>query len=310
MSGAILAAVEDPCCNTGVTQEAAFDFIRDFSGGYVVRFDYYRASVGFANAETENRLFSILKAGFGVSAEKCSPLYGYSHGFKFVDSRDCRTTMVSVFLKQGERPLVQASGVFAHELWLMLREPFAGHLRLTRGDVCLDAVGVTAFERLDGIIHGLALQRNVKSEVMGDWDTPGSPSGRTRYIGSRLSPVFRRLYEHLKCHGYGADARFELEAKPLSQFKAQFGDMSPDEILRSDDFSRRALAQCGVDLTRLVVRRGERPDVRPLAALARQYGAMVQRLLKDVYCGSAEDFIAALVTEWERQRSEANESKR
>lgn len=306
MSESEAAAVDgSPVCNTGVTRNRppqVIDFIRARNQRIAVVFDYYRATIGTAEPRFVRELEVLLSERFGVKPVKDAPLYGFPGAWKFCDGRDPSKVLARLFFGDELAPCVQASGPSAHELWMMLREPFAGRIRASRLDVCIDANGVDVFEALDSALRELALVRGLVLDQRGDWDSPGSPRGRTRYVGSRTSVFFRRLYEYAKHHGSGASVRYELEVKPESEAKLAYGKLSPAEVLRCDDFSRRFLFGLGVAVDKLSVpRRVERPEVRPLLFLARQYGKTLSELLTTVYNSDKHALACAIFDEVERQ---------
>lgn len=256
-----------PPSNTGVTIGGPLPgvaFVHDDAGQVLTRFDYYRASVDVS----VDRVVDVVRRAVGVDCVSRRGLFSYERGVSFVlDDLE----VASVFYSAGRAPLAQASGVFAQKLYDQLLPLGLDRLSLARADVSLDSSSGD-FELIDSVVREVALARNVETTLRGDWDTPGSPAGRTRYVGSRQSFRFRRLYEFAKWHGYGAAWRYELEVKPTSDFKLLYGAMNPMEILRADDFSRRVLNRLGVDLSRMVVRVDERERVAdPFANLASQY---------------------------------------
>lgn len=274
------AGVLPPLCNTGVTLPGV-SFVANAEGCVSLRFDYYRASV---DADLE-RLVDLVRRSVGCELREVRGLYSYERGLDFVSDSQ---VSASVFYGAGRPPLLQASGVCAQAVYEAVSVVGLDHLSLARADVCVDSAS-GSFESADSVLREIALSRNVGTSVRGDWDTPGCPAGRTRYVGSRLSFRFRRLYEFLKFHGYGSPWRYELEVKPTSAYKAIFGAMGPADILRSDDLSRRFLNRLGVDLSRLVVRSGESVQPSsPFDNLARQYS----RVLSDALASRCGDLAA------------------
>lgn len=255
-------------CNTGVTRPGqplnAVAFVGDSSGGVACRFDYYRASLDIPVEQAVD----LVRRASGVELSQGRGMFSFVRG---VDFKDDASTRASVFWSDDRSPLVQASGVYAQKLFDCVSVVGAERIRLARADVALDGAA-GAFEIVDSVLREVALARNVETSLRGDWDTPGSPSGRTRYVGSRQSFRFRRLYEFAKCHGFGAPWRYELEVKPTTAYKAVYGAMSPIDVLRADDLSRRVLFRLGVDLSRLVIGLdSERGSRDPFESLAAQY---------------------------------------
>lgn len=258
--------------SSGLSQKVAF--CEDKTGGVLCRFDYYRVSV----SEDLDRVLDLIRRAVGSDRVSGRPMFGYERGFNFLKDG---AIVASVFHSCNKRPLVQASGAFAQLVYMALQVIPRDRIALARGDICVDSVSGD-FEIIDSVIRDLALARGVCTSVRGDWDTPGSPAGRTRYVGARESFRFRRLYEYFKCHGVGAAWRYELEVKPTSSFKDSYGAMCPAEILRADDFSRKVLFSFGVDLTRLVVSVPSAESYRdPFANMVRQYHKILTAALAE-----------------------------
>jgi hypothetical protein len=268
-----------PYSNTGVSPPSGsasatnpispVTFASDPSGAVLCHFDYYRASV----LAPLSRVVDVARRACGVDICAARGRFSYTHGGVFLVDE---VEVGAVFWSPDRVPLVQASGVYGQRLFDGLSGIGRENVKLARADVCLDGA-CGAFESVDSVVHEVALARSVESSVFGDWDTPGSPSGRTRYVGSRQAFRFRRLYEFFKCHGYGAAWRYELEVKPSTGYKQAFGSMSASEILRSDDFSRRVLYRLGVDLSRLVVSVPAKPvSGDPFSSLVRQYWRILE----------------------------------
>jgi hypothetical protein len=115
-------------------------------------------------------------------------------------------------------PHLISKGFSAHEVyeWL-IKLDYA--YSVSRVDVCTDTVVPNMFDVLTKHQLAFSTARHIHPEPAGDWFTPGSPLGRTLYLGSRKkgSQAHTRTYEK----GKQLDAnpnwvRFEVEIKPQS----------------------------------------------------------------------------------------------
>lgn len=118
----------------------------------------------------------------------------------------------------NDDPHLISKGSSAHEVYLWLLKLRCAYA-VSRVDVCMDTVEAGMFDHLSKFQISYANAYRLSKEPAGDWFTPGSPLGRTLYIGSRKkgSQAHTRTYEK----GKQLDAnpqwvRFEVEIKPQS----------------------------------------------------------------------------------------------
>lgn len=131
---------------------------------------------------------------------------------------------------------MQSTGQSAHEVYLWLRGNFPEY-GVSRADVCIDTTAPGAFERLWKFQRGFHISHNISQDQQGDWDKPGSPSGRTYYLGSKKagSQALTRTYEKGKQLNANPDwVRFEVEVRPQSsKSKEALATMTPFEVMIS-----------------------------------------------------------------------------
>lgn len=171
-------------------------------------------------------------------------------------------------------PNLLATGFASQRVFDLTRQHFPAY-RLARGDIAVDFPDAELFEVAHSAMRRLSHERGIKHHIRGDWETPGSPDGRTTYAGALgKSTVVRRLYEFIKCHGYGLPVRYELEVKPPSKMKSHYACMSPIEVLQTDGYSVELLRRLGYSIERLRIER-ESPqslENKWFTHLVQQYG--------------------------------------
>lgn len=130
-----------------------------------------------------------------------------------------------------------ATGQTAHDVYLWLKGKYFPGYSVSRADVCLDTREPDVFDYLVSEQVSFANNRRIKQDQQGDWMVPGSPSGRTLYIGSRKtgSQAHTRTYEKGKQLGGNPEwVRFEAEIRPQSSDnKLLLSGLSPWEVLLS-----------------------------------------------------------------------------
>ena len=231
------------------------------------RYDWFSVSAHY-NPST---LLDGYLAEVGGEPRTIKPKNGYTHAVGLFKTE--HPEVIVEYSAKGS-PHVLATGYSSQRVFEVTAERFP-HYSLARGDVACDFDHADWFGVIDPLMLALTLERGITNDIRGDWDTPGSPSGRTRYAGRiGKSTVVRRLYEFSKHHGYGPAVRFEIEVKPQSKHKHRYAGMSPVDLMRSDGYAVELLRRLGISLDRLRVGRGEPPPLHSqwFLHLARQYG--------------------------------------
>lgn len=125
---------------------------------------------------------------------------------------------------------VSASGVYSPEVAELLRHRWEHWV--TRADGAIDFIRPGIFDELDAKLTHFARQHDLVIDQRGDWERG---RGRTRYIGSRKSGVFIRLYE--KGDQVGGDpnwVRLEVEVKPSNKpGKYRLAGKEPHELFHA-----------------------------------------------------------------------------
>jgi hypothetical protein len=210
--------------------------------------------------------------------------YQRSVGLFVGDDERCRVQ----WSDQGA-PNVLATGHSAQRVYEIAAEKFPAY-RLARGDVCIDFDDADMFEVMHSAMRRLSHERAIKHHIRGDWETPGSPDGRTTYAGALgKSAIVRRLYEFVKCHGYGLPVRYEIEIKPSSKVKGHYACLDAVFLVQSDGYSVELLRRLGYTIDRLRIT-DEHP--RELASnwfrhLVRQYGPKLSHMIEVELQGDA-----------------------
>lgn len=233
------------------------------------RYDYFSAT---ADYEPELLVETFARM---LDAEPRSrrAFNGYTHAIGIHRADDPE---VVIQWTDGGRPNILADGFPSQRIYELTRRHFPNY-GLARGDVAVD--DLSTFEVAHAAMRTLSHEKSVRHSIIGDWETPGSPSGRTTESGSRSGRRYRRLYEYAKCHGYGPAVRYEFECKPDSKHKHRYV-LSPIELLQTDSYSVELLRRLGIAMDRLVI--GTTPPVEPHAwflHLVRQYGQKLTALV-------------------------------
>ena len=174
---------------------------------------------------------------------------------------------------------------------------------LARGDVAIDFDDADQFEIIHAAMRTLSHQKGIRHSIIGDWETPGSPRGRTTEAGVRSGRRYRRLYEFSKAHGYGLPVRYELECKPDSRHKQRYALLSPIELLRSDSYSVELLRRLGINLDRLTIARiDDRQPGAWFTHFAHQYGSKLLQLAVTECAGDFSKIGERIQAELRRRR--------
>ncbi len=143
----------------------------------------------------------------------------------------------------GDRPHIKATGAGSHQVYEWLRQEWQGAYAVARCDVCMDTTEPEMFDYLYKTQSKFANDEGISQDQAGDWLVPGSPAGRTFYVGSRKkgSQAHTRTYEK----GKQLDAtnkdwvRFEVELKPQRGVaKREVALLTPTQALFSVSWVR------------------------------------------------------------------------
>jgi hypothetical protein len=243
--------------------------------------DYLGATV---NDETE-LLVSHLSTWLGTEPITCAAPkgYGYPAAVSFPKGDD---NLATVLHSANRLPFVLAQGYRAPAVFdaLRARYPVTSNdeaVTAARRDTAVDLDDPDWFEVVYLVAAKLANRLKLVTDMRGDWTSPGSPKGRSFYVGSRDSMHLVRIYEHRKYHGYGAAVRIELETKPQKRDHKRWLYIATDvECIVGSRAMRGILEEIGVDVNAARPRLHFKPPSdleRGLNALLAQYG----RLLRD-----------------------------
>jgi hypothetical protein len=211
----------------------------------------------------------------------------------------------------GGRPHVFASSDHTDAFVSAVRGMWPDRHRVTRCDVAQDFdQGPGTWDRIAGMAEDFAAGysmpvtgKALTTSVAGDWLTEGSPAGRTLYLGSMKSAVFLRIYEKGKqlrgaalesgrvmdAAGISEDlVRVELVVKPEKDARYLAASMGPLDgfgfAVWAKDF---AAALLGLDVERVHIKEVRKSDdERALSYMLRQYGAVLERIVRDQHKGS------------------------
>jgi hypothetical protein len=265
------------------------------------RYDWFSVSV---EAEPAH-LVGVYSRELQAEPRNVRALNGYQRAVAMYRGQD---EEVRVQWSDVGRPNVLATGFPSQRVYELTTQHFPRY-SLARGDVCVDFEDADMFEVAHGAMRRLSHERGIKHHLRGDWETPGSPDGRTTYSGALgKSTVVRRLYEFAKCHGYGLPVRLEIEVKPQSKHKHRYAGLGPIELLQTDGYTVELLRRLGYTLERLRLTR-ETPQTLAeqwFSHLVRQYGRKLADYV-DVHLGGDSQrlgpaLIAAYHAEVEHRR--------
>lgn len=282
-----------PPCNTGV-----YPPLPPLAGIVESHFDWYRATVPVAPhilVETIRR-----EAGPYAKVTDGKGRFNYLHS-KTIEQAGDRVATVLHGGPNGH-PNVEASGsVYAPRLAALLRAN--GEHRVTRCDVAVDLFGEGLFERLRDMAGHIADEHGLSCRDVTDRDRT---KGDTRYIGSRKSPVFARIYEKGKAGGQTAAkveldqlrhwVRIELEIKPQKAMKEKAARLEPEQFWGVSpwtlDLAKGALAMDAQPIP--FTPRRNTNDERAFAHCMEQYGETFRRLCQAKYQGDQDAFLEAI----------------
>lgn len=233
------------------------------------RYDYFSATADYEAATLIGTFSKLLEA----EPRSRRAFNGYTHavGLHIADDPE-----VVIQWSDGGRPNILADGFPSQRIYELSRRHFPCY-GLARGDIAVD--DLSTYDIAHATMRTLSHERSIRHSIIGDWETPGSPAGRTTESGSRSGRRYRRLYEFAKHHGYGPAVRYEFECKPDSKHKHRYV-LSPLELLATDAYSVELLRRLGVSLDRLTI--STVAQVEPQAwfmHLVRQYGPKLTQLV-------------------------------
>lgn len=226
-----------------------------------------------------SQLVAELARATGLEPRTCRPFKGY--GFpQAVGLYGGDEPTLTVLAGPNVNPCVVAAGRHAEYAQTLLANRYPHRCTAARKDPCVHFGDQDYFDVLVATAVEIANRRGLNLDNKGDWFAPGSPKGRTLYVGSRTSVNYLRIYEYRKWHQHGPAVSVELEYKPQDPdtkrwlFRAQ-----PHEILGRSPLVVELLAQVGVDISRTLPRLVTKPrsDVeRATTALVAQYGKLMR----------------------------------
>jgi len=159
--------------------------------------------------------------------------------------------------------------------------------RVSRVDVSLD--WVTSFEELDVLVEAFAEDRGMNHSLF-----TSSDGGATRYIGSKKSEMFARVYkksEELRSKYPNqveeipdGIVRAEIVLRPKSSRKALVASLEPEQVYGMSKWGQAfALQFAGIDSERIKVGFKEVSDWQRICdTLFHQYAPSVQRQVEQV----------------------------
>jgi hypothetical protein len=258
-----------------------------------LRIDWFCASITAEPADLVDRFSKHLNA----EPRLVRTLNGYTHAVGLFVGQDER---VRVQWSDTGRPNILATGANAHAVFDYARARLTDY-SISRVDVAVDLDSGDWFEVIHGAMRRLSQERQIKHHLHGDWETPGSPDGRTTYSGTRKSAMFRRLYEYAKCHGYGEPVRYEIEIKPNSKMKSHYSTLSALDLFQSDAYSVELFRRLGfhTDRYRIVERSTATPQSAWFTHLVRQYGPKLMELLKYELDGDVNELGVRIIRAYE-----------
>ena len=224
-------------------------------------------------------LIGELAQATGLEPRTCRPLKGYGYQ-QAVGLYGGDTPTMTVMAGPNRNPCIVAIGEHSDRAHRLLANRFPHRCTASRKDACVDLGDADWFDVLTANAVQIANRRALRLDNRGDWFAPGSPAGRTLYVGSRDSECYLRIYEYRKHHKHGPNVRLELEYKPQSpEGKGWLFGASPAEILGRSPLVVELLERIGVDVSRTIPRLASKAPTsleRAMSALLHQYGALLR----------------------------------
>lgn len=269
------------------------------------RFDWYAATI----REDPDDIIRALEDTFSAEAVPCRAKNAYLEAREL--RREDRTVATVLYGGPNGWPHVWASGDNAPKFAELCRLVWRDDHHVTRMDSAVDYDDSTAWDALYGILRATADERRLKLATVGDWLRPGSPDGRTLYVGSFKSPVFVRLYEKGKqmraqepTRRYSDDwVRLEVQVRPQKDARFSAATATPADAWGYARWTTDVAAEAfALDVERVQAYEDrEADDERALFYLVKQYGAVLGRLAESL--GSWDRVGADLLGRVERQKN-------
>lgn len=242
------------------------------------RFDWYEMTF---DGHDDGREASRLALGLGARVTPGRGRNGYAQCSNIERGDDTLARVYGHSARAGEVHIVTTSES-CDEVVPLLREWWPDH-RVSRADSSIDVAA--DFAELDRAAVAFAESRGISFRLFSD-----SEGGSTRYVGSRQSEVFVRVYkktEQLRAmHPERAHevpdgvVRFELVARPgKREAKAAASTMTADDLWGLGQWSKEfAAVFLGIDAPRVSTHFRRPSDwARALHFLGQQYGPMTAR---------------------------------
>lgn len=266
-------------------------------------FDWYAGTIHHPDLATDpeavrEAALAAFPGSVYAPAEKGAS--GYAHrvtiGYECVDRRGRPDIRRICDLLSGGNPGVHvvASGCYSPQVAGFLRELAPETHRLSRADAAIDFAVPGLFDRIDAVLVAFAVRRGLKVGCSGDWERGRA---RTRYVGSRSSPVYLRWYEKGHKDGGMPDwCRLEVEVKPKTRDAGfEFAHLSPFDLLGSSKWLTDLFLELGAITAEPVAAgsiRKASDDARVRFHLVRQYGRAMERWRSQ--CATEADFLREL----------------
>lgn len=255
------------------------------------RFDWYQATVRAPVADVRACLFDLVESGAWEPQRKAPHGYGFADRLVGVDG-----PVASIWWGgMHAHPHAVISGEAAQSAAELLRTHLPDH-SVSRLDACIDYAEPGAYDMLQRLAVGVAVDRGVKVGTAGDHLV--TMKGRTVYLGATSSHTRLRLYDKAaelrakfaqdpaRLEGIPAElARLECQVRPQTpQAKMAAASADPLTVMGSAAWMRELMRRVsGLELHPFEVGRPWRQSdhERAYAALLAQYGGVLKGLLRD-----------------------------
>ena len=287
-------ATPTPLCNTGVYPPVPD--VRSVVGSH---FDWYRATVPVHHDLLTREL--VKEAGPYAQVTEGQGRFAYKRSRTIEQGGDRVATVL--YGGPNGHPNVEASGG-ERAPWLAAMLRARGPHRVTRCDVAVDLFGVGLFEGLKELAGAIADRNDLDCR---DVTNRNADKGDTRYLGSRKSSVFARIYEKGKAGGTtDADVppdllrhwvRIELEIKPQKEMKELAATIEPEAFWGVSPWTRE-LAKGALDMNSEPIPFTPRRisnNERAFRHMVDQYGSVMEQRLLTVHNGDMEALAAELM---------------
>lgn len=252
------------------------------------RFDWYEMTF---DGHDDGRESARLSLALGAETVRAKGRNGYAEAYSLVRNGDELARVFGHSARPGEVHIVTSSES-CDEVVPLLREYWPEH-RVSRADSSVDFAA--DFDALDHRAVAFARDAGIRFELI-----TNSEGGATRYLGSRASENFVRLYkksEQLRAlHPEKAAEipegilRFELESRPgKREVKEATATMSPDDLWGLGEWTQKFAAEfLGIDAPRVSTHFRRPSDfVRSLHFLGVQYGPILRQRAAEVGAAAA-----------------------